>query len=192
MNAFKLPDANESSSRMLLQIIAIPPCSPAFSSIFTEFHTVSNWLAIDFDMATWVNIKLQIDTNNYINNTFSVVQCIHLNYLGTCNLCLTKSEDPYYQIIQIVGICQFSKIFVCLLDEILISYQNGYMMEFATLKKTEIKNFQYLFPINLPLLFLCSHFSYTASALDALKKSCFVSWKALLCLSGMPLPLILF
>ena len=51
MNAFKLADANESSSRMLLQI-AIPPCSPAFSSIFTEFYTVSYWLAIDFYMAT--------------------------------------------------------------------------------------------------------------------------------------------
>ena len=66
MSALKLADLNESSSRSLLQR-AVSPCSPAFLSIYTEFPPcVSNWLAIDFDMATRVKRRYQTEMQTTI------------------------------------------------------------------------------------------------------------------------------
>lgn len=60
MNALKLADLNESSSRSLLQR-AVPPCSPDFLSIYTEFPPCVSKVEMDFDMATRVKRKYQIE-----------------------------------------------------------------------------------------------------------------------------------
>lgn len=66
MNAMKLTDLNEPPSRMLLQR-TLPPCLPAFLSIFTELpYCVSNWHADNFDIAIGVNRKYQIEIQTII------------------------------------------------------------------------------------------------------------------------------
>lgn len=80
MNALKLADLNESSSRSLLQR-AVPPCSPDFLSIYTV-----STLCFKGGNGFWYGHMSQKkvpnwDANNYINDILSVVKFIHLNYL---------------------------------------------------------------------------------------------------------------